>query len=67
MLNNTFTLIGTAVSDYEKVDGAKYERYKLSVEVERKNKSRVDLYKITVLNWNKTIDVKQKVAYVEIM
>lgn len=58
MLNNTFTLIGTAISKYEKVENSKYEKWTLSVEVERKNKVKVDVYKVVVLNWNKTIDVK---------
>lgn len=62
MLNNTFTVVGTAISNYERMENTKYERYVIRIEVERKNKSRVDVYPIQVMNWNKTIDTKAVVV-----
>lgn len=62
MLNNTFTVVGTAISNYERMENTKYERYVIRIEVERKNKNRVDVYPIQVMNWNKTIDTKAVVV-----
>ena len=62
MLNNNFTLIGTAITNYEKVENSKIDKHVIQIEVERKKKNGADKYNIQVLGWNKTIDTTKEIV-----
>ena len=57
MLNNEFRLIGTIVSDWEKVGSDNFPKYEMKIEVERRKKDHTSVYTLVAYEKNYVIDV----------